>query len=311
MKTLTLWADRATVAARNFDPTGRLVSLGRLILVLAQLSLLITTPTTNMFVPVGGLEPFAQCSRRFLQFSAYCMFDEEKVRWLFVAILVVVAIGFVPAVTSWLHWYVSFSIYSTISVPDGGDQAMLNITFWLAVISLSDRRWNSWSKSQIVSPRLRKLSWSGSWALRVQVAFIYFQSSLSKLAIEQWEDGTAVYNVVRMETFGASGLVGELARWLTSYSIVSLGLSWGTIWFELAIAVLLLGNAKAQRIALGFAVLIHSAIIILIGLFSFGLTMIGGVLLATSQAWRKGRIVQGPVEYLPGSAPQVSPSQSY
>lgn len=287
MKMLAVWVDKAHRASEVFDPTTRAISVARLLLVIAQLSLLFTTPTTKMFIPVGALEPFSQCERRFLQFSAFCLFEAEIVRWSFVVLLVVIAIGFIPVITSWLHWYVSFSIYSTISVPDGGDQAIVNITFWLAIIALSDRRWSSWTKKQTVDVRLRKLSWSGSWALRLQMAFIYFQSSMWKLPVDQWEQGSAVYNVVRMEGFGATGQIGELIRWLTSYSVISLILTWGTIWLEFIIAISLLGNAKAQRVALICALLIHGGIIVTVGLFSFGLIMIGGVFLATSQAWMR------------------------
>ena len=103
--------------------------------------------------------------------------------------------------------------------------------------------------------------------------------------METWADGSQLYYVARQEMFGASGFVGEVSRALTSVPFLTLAASWGAIAIEFSIAVLLLiPRLNAARTAILLTVTLHLAIIVMIGLVSFGLIMIGAVTCAAASS---------------------------
>ncbi len=283
-QTFWRWSKLAAEAAQRYNVKIPALQVGRSLLALAQLTLLISTPANRALLPINGGDPLEVCERSINRLSAFCLGNPETIRWIFVVLLILIIVGIFPALLSWIHWYIALSIHFVISVPDGGDQAIVVFTFWLALISMSDLRWNAWLRKGTGVQWSTALPWAASWGLRLQIFYIYFQSAAWKLPVEQWEQGTAVYNVVRMENFGATGLIGEAARWITSVPLIALALTWGTILLEFLIAIFVLGNCKMQRIALFFATFLHVGIALLIGIVSFALTMVGGVMIATSQS---------------------------
>jgi hypothetical protein len=61
-----------------------------------------------------------------------------------------------------------------------------------------------------------------------------------------------------------------------SYPVSAL-VGWATIVVEATIALSMIGSARKRRLRLALTAMLHSMIILLMGLFSFGLTMIGAV----------------------------------
>ncbi|MFV0534717.1 MAG: sporulation-delaying protein SdpB family protein [Cumulibacter sp.] len=283
---MSRWADvieRVGGRALRFDARNRWFTLARTLLALGSLSLLLTTSTDAMFVPVGPDTALSKCNLPFRAFSAFCWAPPEATRWAFVTILLVVASGFMPRLSAWLHWYVVASIALVIDLPEGGDQVLVAATLWIAVVCLADNRLTGWTAPRkLTRYPLQVIAWAALIVLRLQMAYVYLNSSMAKLAVDQWGDGTAIYYVMRMEFFGATGPLGELARWVTAIPVFAATITWGTMLLEFAIAVCLLGTRRMQQIALLGAVALHVVIILLIGLFSFGLAMIGAVLAATS-----------------------------
>ncbi|BBE24323.1 hypothetical protein MN0502_32060 [Arthrobacter sp. MN05-02] len=213
---------------------------------------------------------------------------------------------------SWVHLYVALSIVLAIDLPEGGDQAAVAITVCIALISLSDTRYWVWSRStqpNSLGGRFYGLSWAAHWLLRAQMAYIYLNSSISKMAVEAWQDGSAVYYVTRMEYFGVTGPLAGLMREVTAVPLLAVAATWGTMITELAIAVLILSSRPWQRLAFILAAALHVMIILMIGLGSFGMVMIGGVLAATSLAW-KTTIRQESNQYPEGLASQARPDAS-
>lgn len=132
-----------------------------------------------------------------------------------------------------------------------------------------------------VSPSDSARRWGAQFAVRVQIAFIYFHSATSKFAVDTWADGTQMYYVTRQEMFGSSGPIGDNIRDLTTSPFVTLALSWGAIAMELAIAVLVFfSHKRAARTAIFLSAVLHLSIIAIIGLGSFGLIMVGVVICA-------------------------------
>ena len=57
-----------------------------------------------------------------------------------ILILLMVISGFYPRITGILHWYVSFSFFTSATIIDGGDQITAVLTLFLIPITLLDDR---------------------------------------------------------------------------------------------------------------------------------------------------------------------------
>lgn len=270
-------------AIANFHGADRWIGSGRTLIALAQLSILCFTPTAYLFVPVSG-EPQKPHCEGWKGLTAYCLGNDDFRPWvsiLLIALLMVVASGFFPALTAVPHYWATVSISTGISLPDGGEAAAQVITLFLVFLLLGDRRKTHWHRaSPSTRPRnvLLGLTWAAHWGLRLQMAWIYVNAAIPKLSVQEWKDGTAVYYITRGEFFGAPKHLQELIYWATSMPLVELLLTWGTIAAELTIAYFLIfGKNRTRLVSLALCVALHAGIIAVIGLWSFALVMIGGV----------------------------------
>jgi len=276
---------RVTRAIQAFG-SERSVQVGRSLIALAQLSVLLLTSWSNLTPAIVGQRIAPHCVG-VIQGSLFCL--DHTPDALFARIGAVLACllvisGFVPAISGVLHAWVSFSLSSSIGLPDGGESAAAVTTLIIAFVLLRDWRWNAWrhGPSAGSSCALDGVAWGSWWILRLQMAFIYLESGLSKFGTDEWVNGSALYYVVRDPSFGASGPVGEIARSLTEIPIGTALLTWGTIALEVAVGALLLGGPRARKVALGLVIALHLGIIVLIGLWSFATIMMGAVIVATA-----------------------------
>lgn len=273
-------------AIASFAGPDRWVGAGRTLIALAQLSILCFTPTEYLFVPLVGESQKPQCEG-WRHITAYCFGNEDFRPWvsvLLILLLLIVASGLFPGLTAVPHYWATVSISTGISLPDGGEAAAQVITLFLVFLLLGDRRMSHWHRpSASFSPRgvLHGLAWSAHWGLRLQMAWIYINAAIPKLSVQEWKDGTAVYYITRGEFFGAPKHLESLIYWVTSIPLVELLMTWGTIGVELMIAYLLVfGKTPTRLVALILSVTLHAGIIVIIGLWSFALVMIGGVVAA-------------------------------
>lgn len=276
---------RITAAIEAFG-LQRSIQVGRSLIALAQMSILVLTSWTNLTPEIVGQKTAPTCLG-VVQGSVFCLDpsdDKLLARLASGLILALVLSGFVPAISGILHAWVAFSLSTSIGLPDGGDSAAAVTTLLIAFIILRDRRWNAWHRNTAPtsSTILSGIAWGAWWMLRLQMAFIYIESGLSKFGTEQWVNGSALYYVVRDPSFGGSGIAGQLARAITEMPLGTALLTWGTIALEVAVGALLLGGPKARRTALALVVALHLGIIIFIGLWSFAAIMMGAVLVATA-----------------------------
>ncbi|WP_226351960.1 sporulation-delaying protein SdpB family protein [Pseudonocardia sp. ICBG601] len=268
------------------------MGVARSALAVGQISVLALTPATHLFVPVGDSGTILPCQDFLQTLSAFCMFPnvgKQTVAWWLVALLAVVASGLYPRFTALLHVWVSLSVHTSVSLPDGGETVLQVCTLLIALAVANDRRRWHWSKKSCHADNakisaLHGISWAGQVALTLQVAYVYLNSAVSKLKVSQWQDGTAIYYVTRMESFGVSGPTGEIFLWLTKQPTVSLALTWGVIIGETAIAILLVRRGNQPMAAFFLSCALHIGIIFLLGLVSFGIIMMGVVGCASAPA---------------------------
>lgn len=266
---------------------SRRIQLGRSLIAFAQLLTLSLTSWPNLTADVLTRTPGLYCSGA-RAISLFCLGSStpnEIGKWIGIAITVVVIAGVLPRYTSILHAWLSLSIAISLSLPDGGEAVAVFSTFLIIFIAMPDERVIAWTTRyrQPTSIRLAAIAYAGSIVLCLQLAGIYLESGLSKIAVGDWANGTAMFYVTRDPMFGAAGPLGAAAQWFTSAPLGTALLTWGTIALECCIAVFFLLPARYKIYGLAGATVLHLGIAILMGLWSFGLIMIGTAAAAAYQ----------------------------
>ena len=271
--------------ALRFDYRSAWFAAGRTTLALATASELLCSRSGALFAPVGDATgPVCTTQPR----SLFCLGDPHQFidarRWLAILVLVLVASGYRPRLTSLLHLWIVYSVTTSLSLPDGGDSIALIVVVLITPMCLADPRAWQWTPPRRHLARTgRTVSYLSFWALRLQVAYLYADSAIAKMGVADWQNGSAFYYFVRDKMFGAAGPLGPLWMWVSDHNLTTLAMTWGTIVIELAIALFTLLNARWRMVAFWLCLTLHGLIFVIMGLFSFSAVMAGlGALIATS-----------------------------
>ncbi|WP_438487203.1 HTTM domain-containing protein [Streptomyces sp. S186] len=163
---------------------------------------------------------------------------------------------------------------------DGGDNAtVIALVFFVFIdsgsrISLDARlRRRKQVKPDAGSMRYRiasLLHHAGLLAVILQVCTIYLVSGMYKVQGERWQNGTALYYVLRVGEFGWPG-VNHL---IYEHATLVVAMTYATVFFQLAFSFLLL-KRSLRPFAVTCGILLHLGIAIFMsGLITFSLTMI-------------------------------------
>ncbi|WP_250445561.1 sporulation-delaying protein SdpB family protein [Actinotalea sp. C106] len=287
MRDLITRALAATRASLENTSTGsRKIALARTLIAGAQLTVLLFTSWQALFVPTGTGEGGPSCDG-IARIGAYCLAPGAGIdipTVIVIACLLLVVSGYVPRISGVLHLWATISISASISLPDGGEAVAQIVTLLLALILLTDDRTNHWHRTVRGTSRLLPLGWAAAHVLRFQMVWVYVNASVSKTAVAEWQDGTAVYFTTLDPMFGTAGPLAPLFDLVATTPLGALAMAWGAIVVEMLIAVLLIGPRRLRPFAFWLAVLLHGSFIAMIGLWSFALIMIGAVLAATGPA---------------------------
>ncbi len=263
--------------------------LARTLLALGTLGTLAFSDAATLFREVATVGQYPLC-RGVTAGGAFCLVEPshyDTMRWLCCLVLLVAASGWRPRFTAIPHAYVAFSVFTGISIPDGGDQITWVLTLLIAIVALGDsRRWH-WQPS---SPPERPLSEGrGVLALlgisaivvaRIQMAVLYFQSCVAKLPHAEWADGTALYYWVNNYDFGAPGWLRPAVNTIVENPVGVAAMTWGPLVIEIALAAALLMPQRVRwKLLLPAGVLLHLSIAVVMGLWSFAFAMWAGLLL--------------------------------
>ncbi|MFB9714702.1 sporulation-delaying protein SdpB family protein [Arthrobacter methylotrophus] len=272
---------------RQIEPVAwsPVIGVVRAILAFASLLTLSATPTDSLFQPLWGIGPQPVC-KGINAFNLFCAFGPDNLelsKLVTAAALLLIISGYLPQITSLLHYWISFSLFNGIAIPDGGDQITVVLTFLLIPICITDSRRNHWSSWSGSSP---PAGWRCGWAvacligIKIQVSIVYLQSCIEKTAQTEWATGNNLYYTAS-GVFGFSNPVRALlAPLLENEATVSL-LTWSVLALEFVIAVTLLTPAVWRPFLFLSAALFHGGIAFLMGLWSFALAMIAADLILT------------------------------
>ena len=267
-------------------PWTNVYGVARSLLALATAGTLAFSATGSVFRPAAGLPPAPYCNGPG-RISLFCLVPHDQLwlsRWLAVAILLVVASGWRPRYTGLFHWWVSFSFSVSATIPDGGDQATAVLTLLMLPVALSDpRRWH-WQplpeeSASATRHVFRLIALSALLVIRVQVAGIYLNSSIAKLGVTEWRDGTAVYYWIGQPVFGAPGWLRGTLLTVAATTLGVIAMTWGTLILEFALAIAIVMPRRAGKYLLPAGILFHAGIALMMGLLSFSIAMAAALIL--------------------------------
>lgn len=193
-----------------------------------------------------------------------------------------------------LFWLCMWSLYARNPyLMDGGDNLLELVAFYMIFADCGARL----SLDALARRRRAPNAWSAmlhnyaALAIMLQLCLLYFTSGFFKAQGHVWQDGTAIYYILRSAEFNLSAL-GALF-WRNAAVVTTL--TWGTVIFELAWPFLIWGR-RSRFAMVGGAVLLHAMIGYLMGLawFSFIMIVVQAMAIDDSQyrrmaaAWRRG-----------------------
>jgi antimicrobial peptide system SdpB family protein len=264
-------------------PWTNVYGLARSLIAFASMMTLIVNKPEILFKPSSASTDYPICDSGF---SAFCMAQNDYtylnlIRWIFVFLLFLVVIGWRPRFTGVIHWYVAYSMQSAMVVIDGGEQAASVIAFLLIPITLTDpRRWH-WErpeKTLAVNLYSKIIANVSVFFIRIQVAIIYFHSTIAKLGNPEWIDGTAVYYYTREKTIGFNSFFDQITSSIVGSPFIVIP-TWGTLLVQLLIFCGLFAPKKYWKLILVIAIGMHEIFALMLGLVSFSMIMAGTLLL--------------------------------
>ncbi|MEZ2189621.1 sporulation-delaying protein SdpB family protein [Corynebacterium sp. CCM 9204] len=267
----------AIIGSANIQ--SKFISIGRAIIAVAQLSFILFTSQEARFAEVGP-QPFGPRCQSWNQAGLYCVVGKEHFTLADVAIafgLILVISGFYPRWTGILHLYITYTISTAVTLPDGGESVALIFVGLLAVVSLSDNRRNCYLTNLDVDRIPEPLQGVSQAAIifgRVQLCYLYADAAIAKLGVADWANGTALYYIEKNALFGDWFQVLERSE-IFEHGWLLAAATWMPIALELLIAINVIGTANMRRFAFTLVVILHGGIIFNMGLVSFSLIMIG------------------------------------
>jgi antimicrobial peptide system SdpB family protein len=296
--------DRLAGDIRLPIPWSDLYGLARSLLAVGPLLTLLSTSVADLMFGIGAGGSGNRCSG-LAGLGLFCLEGSDHLlvkQWVAIVVLVGVVSGWRPRVTCLPHAYVAISLFHDISAPEGGDQISSIVALMLIPVCLLDRRrwhWSPYSPPRVTTMwgQVRVISaFLGIVLIKVQVSWLYIQSGIAKLGQTAWLDGTAMYYWTRNGIFGAPTWSRDAVYWLTSKPIFEAGTTWGPIVIEVAAGISLLLPCRLKWIILCAGISLHLFIGLIIGLWSFSITMWGCLIFLLVPFGRLARRPTSPLE---------------
>jgi len=260
---------------------------------LARSLLALSTLLTQLFTPVGALflrtdaNPLGPTCDGFVRRATfYCLGGSAE--WVDAAVvmsivaLAVVASGVLPRFTAIPHWYLSWSAATGFGLVDGGDHINAMLTAILVPIVLCDRRRTHWQQDRDYDRRSivpKAVAHVGLLVAAIQMAVLYLIASLSKVNVAEWADGTALWYWLSDPSFGMdAGVFSFFAPVLSNIAVLA-ALTYTMMALEITGALALVFPRRARHVVFVLLIAFHTVIAIVMGLWTFGLSMAAGLLL--------------------------------
>lgn len=263
-------------------PWGAGLSIARSFLFGGMALTLLVNPATVLFT-TSASQPSAPVCDAYNSWSLFCLASGslDATRVVAGIFLLVCATGFVPWLAAVPAAYVVLSLSMTTTLGDGGDQLYGTLALLLLPLSLTDWRRTSWrlDQSRRCAEFRGAIALVGWVLIRAQIFIVYLEAAVGKLAVPEWANGTAMYYWLRSPTFGPGEVLAPMVQAITTIAVVSGIATFGVIALEFCLAVGPLFSVRVRRILLVLGLLLHGAIVVLMGVTSFSIVMAAALLL--------------------------------
>jgi len=203
----------------------------------------------------------------------------DAIYLLGIIVAIAFTVGYRTRLAGALHWFMIRSLQDrTPFVGDGGDNIMRIMLLFLILVdagayfSYDARHQSRRVDADAQSPRnqvLAVLHNIGVLLMIGQLSLLYMSTGLYKVMGEVWQNGTALYYVLRVDEFTWPGVADFIYR--NPYLVV--GGTYGTVLFELLFAPALL-NRVTRYMAMAAGTFFHTSIAAVMGLVTFGWSML-------------------------------------
>ncbi|MDI1477561.1 sporulation-delaying protein SdpB family protein [Polyangium sp. y55x31] len=277
---------RASAWANHAAPWSWTIGCARSLLALCTAATLAVNGADVLFAPTLDVPTGLACDG-VRSAGLFCVATHEHLdvaRWVAVLALLVVASGYRPRVTGIVHGWISFSLHNNATVGNGGDQIAAALTLLLLPLTLTDpRRWH-WeapppSRGTTGDTVTRLVARSSVWAVRVQVAIIYFHAAAGKLSVQEWVDGTVLYYWFTDPHVGAAPWLMPVVRWFVNHGTLLALTTWSVLVIEFLLAAALVMDRRYWPPVFALGLFLHAGILAVHGLFTFALTMMAALVL--------------------------------
>lgn len=199
-----------------------------------------------------------------------------------IAIIICISVitGYLPQITGVLYFWLVYSFQNSAIFLDGGEQIALILSFLLLPLCIFDKRLNHWQKGA-GSKICNFIGNIAFMSISVQMSFIYLNTCMEKIYTSTtWRDGTALYYIFDGTYFGLPQIIYDTFESIIKSEFIFF-VSWWTLLVHLILAFILILKRKKRLkfFILGFS--FHFFIAIFLGLYSFSLVMISGLILYT------------------------------
>jgi len=240
---------------------------------------LLHLPVRHALWGPSGLWPFDRFAATTVLPSAYglspspLVFDAVYLAGIIVAGLF--TLGWQPRLMSVAHWWLVTSLQErNFLITDGGDNLMRLVLLFLMLVNTGAYFSVGGSRHRMSSPGLLRPALAvahntGVLVIVVQLCLLYLSTGLYKTMGSVWQNGTALYYILRVQEFSQPHLAAFVYR---NPGLVVLG-TYGTVLFELMFPALLAQRWTRYMVAaagVGF----HAAIAVLMGLVTFSWSML-------------------------------------
>lgn len=205
---------------------------------------------------------------------------------IFVAGMIVTAlftVGFMTRLTSVLFFAFTFSLYTRNEIVlDGGNNLLMLIAFFLMFVDVSGKRVPPAGGPPPAQNRYVALLHNlGVLAIIGQISILYFTSAWAKMMGHMWQDGTAIYYVLRTSEFHLS----PLTDFLIGNPLLVVLFTYATIVLQVGFPFMIWNKTLKYPWILA-ACSFHIAIAYFMGLVWFSLTMLScELILVSDQAY--------------------------
>lgn len=258
----------------GLEPSKSIIGFSRSLLAAGMLLTLMFNDL-NLLMPAKYLQSLNMDALKF-RYNFFLLLSTAHLATMQVIgilILVTIISGIFLQFSSLLHFWITVSFYVLNPVKVGGDNINMMLTLLLIPICLFDSRKNHWHtpiKSKNFNQNIQNIFLV---LIKLQVAYIYFDSLYDKLHVKEWLNGMMIYYWFNHHFFGLHPGLISLVKPLLRTMPVLIFISWCTILLE---AIMIAGFLlpKGFRLSLlRIGIIFHLLIMLIHGFASFFFAM--------------------------------------